>query len=63
MNGDGIDTTTVLKVLLAVAAFVIGFILFGSLIRFLGQLIWLFVGVLVFLVLALLALRLLKDIL
>ncbi|MDZ7849897.1 MAG: hypothetical protein U5K70_03475 [Halodesulfurarchaeum sp.] len=63
MNADGIDTWTVLKVLLAVVALVIGFVVLGSVIRFVGRLIWMGVGVLVLVVLVLVALKLLEDVL
>ncbi|AOW81213.1 hypothetical protein HTSR_2053 [Halodesulfurarchaeum formicicum] len=63
MNQSGLDTMTVLKVLLAVAAFVVGFVVLGAFVRVLGRLIWLSVGLLVFAVLGLVALRLLRDLL
>ncbi|MGM0371267.1 MAG: hypothetical protein ACQEQJ_02030 [Halobacteriota archaeon] len=63
MNQSGLDAMTVLKVLLAVAAVVVGFVVLGAFVRVLGRLIWFSVGVLVLAVLALLALRLLRDLL
>ncbi|MDR5656168.1 hypothetical protein RH831_03105 [Halodesulfurarchaeum sp. HSR-GB] len=63
MNQSGLDAMTVLKVLLAVAAIVVGFVILGAFVRILGRLIWFSVGVLVLAVLALLALRLLRDLL
>ncbi|MFB6086235.1 MAG: hypothetical protein ABEJ84_05450 [Halodesulfurarchaeum sp.] len=63
MAGNGIETSTVVKVLLAVAAAVIAFVIFGSILRIVGRLIWLLAGLMVLVVLVLLALRLLGDLL
>ena len=60
---SGIDTGTVLKVLLAVRAAVVAFVLLGELLAFLGRIVWFLVGLLVVVVLALLAFKLLQDLL
>ncbi len=63
MSSNGLDTATVLKILLGLVAAVIAFVVLGSLLRFLGRLIWLGVGLLVLAVLTLLAIRLVRDLL
>ena len=63
MDPSGYDTGTVLKVLGALVALIIAFVVLGSVIRFIGRLIWFGVGVLVLVVLVLLAIRLLKGVL
>ena len=63
MSSNGLETATVLKILLGLVAAVMAFVVLSSLLRFLGKLIWLGVGLLVLAVLALLAFRLARDLL
>jgi hypothetical protein len=63
MASTGIDTGTVLKILLAILAAVVAFVLLGKLLSFLGQIVWFLAGLLVLAVLALLAVKLLRDLL
>lgn len=63
MASTGIDTGTVLKILLAILAAVVAFVLLGELLSFLGRIVWFLVGILVLAVLALLAVKLLRDLL